>query len=234
VRSQGHTELRSVPRPRPPGGRRAFLASLDASLAVLAADAGFLRQFGGTSAEICGRSIYDLLRPSASPALDGHFTRLTEGRSSHFTEQVVGVRGPDEVFSAELTGVAVHSEATPVVCTVVLRPDEGPPPPPAEDAPRLGREGLSPLGARILEGVAGGASTEQLGARLYLSRQGVEYHVGQMLRQLRVPNRAALVARAHSEGMFAPGVWPPRILPGFVKEPGRRTPVGTAPSPVSS
>ena len=59
----------------------------------------------------------------------------------------------------------------------------------------------------------------------------MEYHVGQMLRQLEVPNRAALVARAHSKGMFAPGVWPPRILPGSVKEFRRRVPATAAQSP---
>lgn len=88
----------------------------------------------------------------------------------------------------------------------------------------------------------------QLAARLYLSRQGVEYHVGLMLRRLKAPNRAALVARAHSMGMLTIGSWPPRVLPEFVKDAdnrrgrGRRTetprrrsaatrPEATAPAP---
>ncbi|WP_246530638.1 response regulator transcription factor [Streptomyces bathyalis] len=231
MRSQGHTEPRSVPRSRSANGRRAHLASLDASLTVIAADVGFLRQFGGTAAEICGRSICDLLRLNASPALDEHFNRLLDGRSSRFTERVVGLCGPHAGFSAGLTGIAVHTEATSVACAVLLRPDDGSPLPHADGVPHQEREALLPLGARILEGVAGGASTEQLASRLYLSRQGVEYHVGQMLRQLEVPNRAALVARAHSKGMFAPGVWPPRILPGSVKQFRRRVPATASQGP---
>ncbi|HEX3785134.1 MAG TPA: LuxR C-terminal-related transcriptional regulator, partial [Pseudonocardiaceae bacterium] len=69
------------------------------------------------------------------------------------------------------------------------------------------------LDARILEGVAAGASTIQLATRLYLSRQGVEYHVGSMLRKLRVSNRAALVSRAYAMGLLVADAWPPRISP---------------------
>ncbi|WP_386021527.1 LuxR C-terminal-related transcriptional regulator [Streptomyces sp. YIM B13518] len=76
---------------------------------------------------------------------------------------------------------------------------------------------LSALDAQVLEGVASGASTVQLASRLYLSRQGIEYRVGQMLRRFEAPNRPALVARAHALGMFAAGQWPPRVLPERVR-----------------
>ncbi len=76
---------------------------------------------------------------------------------------------------------------------------------------------LDALDAQVLEGVAGGESTMQLASRLYLSRQGIEYRVGQMLRRFDAPNRPALVARAHALGMFAPGQWPPHVLPERVK-----------------
>ncbi|MEK8146596.1 LuxR C-terminal-related transcriptional regulator [Streptomyces sp. M10(2022)] len=65
--------------------------------------------------------------------------------------------------------------------------------------------------------MAAGASTMQLAAVLYLSRQGIEYHVGLMLRKLKAPNRAALVARAHSMGMLTVGQWPPRVLPECIR-----------------
>ncbi len=77
---------------------------------------------------------------------------------------------------------------------------------------------LSALDAQVLEGVASGESTAQLASRLYLSRQGIEYRVGQMLRRFDAPNRPALVARAHALGMFAAGQWPPRVLPERVKQ----------------
>jgi DNA-binding CsgD family transcriptional regulator len=65
--------------------------------------------------------------------------------------------------------------------------------------------------ARILEGVASGASSVQLAASLFLSRQGVEYHIGRLLRRFRVPNRTALVGRAYSLGIFDSGSWPPKV-----------------------
>ncbi|MGW7352581.1 LuxR C-terminal-related transcriptional regulator [Streptomyces sp. Z26] len=195
------------------------MASLDSSLTVVAADAAFLRQFGATSAEIFGRNLYELLHPSAPQMLDRHFARLADGRRTHFAERVVGLREGDKVFSAEMTGVAVQSVGNSLSCVMILRPDDGPVDvPETAAAARRNKAVFSHLDARILEGVASGSSTVQLAARLYLSRQGVEYHVGLMLRRMKVPNRAALVARAHSMGMLTVGSWPPRVLPDFVKD----------------
>jgi DNA-binding CsgD family transcriptional regulator len=80
-----------------------------------------------------------------------------------------------------------------------------------------GRTRLSVLDARILEGVAAGISTVDMATKLYLSRQGVEYHVSSMLRRLRAPNRAALVSRAYSLGVLSVGSWPPKVLPDCVR-----------------
>lgn len=70
--------------------------------------------------------------------------------------------------------------------------------------------------ACILEGIASGASSVQLAASLFLSRQGVEYHIGRLLRRFRVPNRTALVGRAYSLGIFDSGSWPPKVRREFV------------------
>ncbi len=78
-------------------------------------------------------------------------------------------------------------------------------------------ERLTALDACILEGIAAGASTAELASALYLSRQGVEYHIGLMLRQFQAPNRAALVSRAHSLGVLSVGTWPPRVTAEFVE-----------------
>ncbi|WP_329025645.1 LuxR C-terminal-related transcriptional regulator [Streptomyces sp. NBC_00690] len=77
---------------------------------------------------------------------------------------------------------------------------------------------LAKLDVRILEGVAVGTSTVQLASLLHLSRQGVEYRIGLMLRQFQVANRAALVSRAHSLGVLSVGAWPPRVLPAFLEQ----------------
>lgn len=70
---------------------------------------------------------------------------------------------------------------------------------------------LSDLDLKIIEGVAAGASTKHLSAELYLSKQGVEYHVSSMLRKLGVPNRAALVAKAYELDILDARCWPPRL-----------------------
>nr|MDT0659796.1 LuxR C-terminal-related transcriptional regulator [Micromonospora sp. DSM 115978] len=70
--------------------------------------------------------------------------------------------------------------------------------------------------AAVLEGAASGASSVQLAASLFLSRQGVEYYIGRLLRKFRVPNRTALVGRAYSMGIFESGSWPPKVRREFV------------------
>jgi DNA-binding CsgD family transcriptional regulator len=192
------------------------MASLDSGLTIEAANADFFRSFARSSTEICGRSIYDVLHPSARNILPKHFTQLSNGHGSRFVEQVVAMRGNDHVFSAELTGIAVRGEGDDISGVVVLvSPDDEASK--AREKPSQPKAMLTPLDARILEGVATGASTVQLAARLYLSRQGVEYHVGLMLRRFKAPNRAALVSRAYSMGVLTVGNWPPRAVPDFVK-----------------
>ncbi|WP_345582937.1 PAS domain-containing protein [Streptomyces prasinosporus] len=186
---------------------------------VTAAEPEFARQFGLSAAGMRGQRLLDLLHSRVPNRLREQFTALSEGRRRRFTERVTGRNGNGRVFSAEVTGTAVRSPSGEIVgLVVVLRP--------VADARRPERAGgagesagpvLSVLDAQVLEGVAGGESTVQLASRLYLSRQGIEYRVGQMLRRFDAPNRPALVARAHALGMFAAGQWPPRVLPERVR-----------------
>ncbi|MET9114428.1 LuxR C-terminal-related transcriptional regulator [Streptomyces longwoodensis] len=133
-------------------------------------------------------------------------------------------------FHADMTAIAVRGLAGGTSGAVVLlhhpaaaapgpaAPAPAPMAPPPATRP-VTHEGplLSALDAQVLEGVARGESTVQLASRLYLSRQGIEYRIGQMLRRFDTPNRPALVSRAHALGMFAAGQWPPRVLPERVK-----------------
>ncbi|MDI5962993.1 LuxR C-terminal-related transcriptional regulator [Streptantibioticus silvisoli] len=197
--------------------RHTYTANLDPELNVTSADPDFYRQFGRTASDICGRSLYDLLHPSAPAVIGRHFTRLAERRCNRFVERMVGLNG-ENPFSGELIGIAVHQSTDRLAGIVVMvQPDEEATDPASDESLGHRKPILSKLDALVLEGVASGASTVQLAARLYLSRQGVEYHVGLMLRKLKAPNRAALVARAHSMGMLTVGHWPPRVLPEFVK-----------------
>ncbi|MFF9060925.1 PAS domain-containing protein [Streptomyces sp. NPDC014882] len=186
---------------------------------IRGADPEFARQFGASAHDMCGSGLLDLLRTPDPARLREQFAALASGRRRQFTEKVTGHDGSGRTFSAEVTVTAVDGPSGEVASLLVLlrrtgdarRPGKG-------RAPALsGGPVLSALDAQVLEGVAAGESTAQLASRLYLSRQGIEYRVGQMLRRFDAPNRPALVARAHALGMFAVGQWPPRVLPERVK-----------------
>jgi len=192
------------------------MASLNSSLNIEAANASFFRNFDRPSTEVCGRSIYNLLHPTARELLPNHFSYLLNGDGNRFVERVVAMRGDDRVFSAEITGIAVHGEGDDMSGVVVLVSPDDEVVDGSETVSRT-KPILTPLDARILEGVAAGVSTVQMAARLYLSRQGVEYHVGLMLRRFKAPNRAALVSRAYSMGVLTVGSWPPKAVLDFVE-----------------
>ncbi|WP_229821172.1 MULTISPECIES: LuxR C-terminal-related transcriptional regulator [Streptomyces] len=166
-----------------------------------------------------GRGIHEFLPTMSLPALRKRFAGLSEGRSDRFTERVIGRDRAGRTFSAELTGISVKGTAgKPVGIVVLLRPDDdtgGTVTVDAEPAVSV-RRTLSKLDAQVLEGVASGASTVQLATRLYMSRQGVEYRVGLLLRKFQAPNRPALVARAHGAGLLTVGQWPPRVPPELI------------------
>ncbi|WP_235882623.1 PAS domain-containing protein [Streptomyces apricus] len=189
-----------------------------ADLTVRAADPAFARRFGLDTDEIRGSSLLDLLRSTVPARLEEHFAALSSGRRRRFTEKVTGRDGAGLAFSAQLTGTAVRRPSGEIAGVVVLLHHTGGTRRNEAEPVSAGGPVLSALDAQVLEGVAGGESTVQLASRLYLSRQGIEYRVGQMLRRFDAPNRPALVARAHALGMFAVGQWPPRVLPERVRQ----------------
>jgi DNA-binding CsgD family transcriptional regulator len=192
------------------------MASLNSRLNIESANESFFKNFDRTSAEVCGRSIYDLLHPSVRALLSSHFSYLLNGYGSRFGERVVAMRGNGRVFSAEMAGIAVQGEDDGRSGVVVLVSPDDEVGDSWENNSRV-KSILTPLDAHILEGVAAGVSTVRMAAGLYLSRQGVEYHVGLMLRRFKAPNRAALVSRAYAMGVLTVGSWPPRVVPDFVK-----------------
>jgi PAS domain S-box-containing protein len=196
------------------------MASLGTDLRIRDANPDFVRLFERRSEGVVGRSFFELLHPGSHPVVRRHFERLTDGRRTSFTDRMVALRPCSTVFTGEMTGVAVRRGAQRAAAVMVLvrpeKPSAGTGAAGTETVANRGRL-LSELDAKILEGIATGMSTVQLAARLYLSRQGVEYHVSTMLRRLKVPNRAALVSRAYATGVLGLGAWPPRVLPEAIK-----------------
>jgi DNA-binding CsgD family transcriptional regulator len=212
------------------------LVHLDSGLTVLAADSLFARRYGDSGASPYGRHLFALLQPSPAHALDRQFSLLATGDQDSFTEHVIALQNDGVPLPVDITGTVARN-ADPglpsVSYLVAVRPVEEVDPP-TSSRPHAGTL-LSPLHARILEGIAGGASNIQLAARLHLSRQGIDYHVGRLLRQLRAPNRAALVARAHSFGMLTVGAWPPHVPQHFIHAESTTVPPTTGrPGPASA
>jgi PAS domain S-box-containing protein len=186
------------------------MAHVDPGLQVQDANEQFSRDLGWATETVIGRPLFDFLHHGAQLGLRRQLARLTRGRCERVTERVLGVRSGECLLPAQLTAVAVRQGSL----VVMLQWEE------AEVGTgelTIRRKMLSELDARILEGVAMGMSAASLATKLYLSRQGVEYHVGTMLRKLRASNRAVMVSRAYSMGVLRAGSWPPQVEPSFIK-----------------
>lgn len=191
------------------------IASLDLDLRVQEANADFFGQFGLRPSEAYGQNFADLLHPSVAEHLRRQLAKLVAGKRTRFCDHLVAVRANGTAFSGDLTGILSHGQGgRPEAVIVLVRPEHT-----HRDTQVVVERGkvLTELDARILEGVAAGVSTVQLANQLYLSRQGVEYHVSAMLRRLKAVNRPALVSRAYALGILSVGSWPPRVLPEYVK-----------------
>ncbi len=197
-------------------GSHTSVACLDPSLTIQQVNQEFDRRFGTPLEDLCGRPFCDLVHPSVQQPLKQQFARMLEGKRHRFATEVITV-GADTTHTLPLTAVAVRGGHLPDVAAilVMLPPADGDSTDSGVVVPR--KKLLSEVDARILEGIAAGVSTVPLASRLYLSRQGVEYHVSGLLRKLKVPNRAALVSRAYSMGVLKVGTWPPKVVEDFVK-----------------
>ena len=75
---------------------------------------------------------------------------------------------------------------------------------------------ITPAELRVLQLVALGLTSREIAETLWVSRQTVTYHIGNLFMKLRADTRAGLVARAYAMGILSPGHWPPAIDPGYV------------------
>jgi DNA-binding CsgD family transcriptional regulator len=191
------------------------VANLDANLRLLEANDDFLNRLGRSASEVYGQQFGDFIHSSVRDVIMGHLGRLADGSRLRFNARFVGVRWSSTRFSGRMTGLAVRGDDGKVATIVLLiNPDLGVEP---LWSSAKKRRPLSELDALVLEGVAAGSSTVQLAARLYLSRQGVEYHVGAMLRRFKCANRSALVAKAYTQGILTMGQWPPKVTAEYVR-----------------
>jgi DNA-binding CsgD family transcriptional regulator len=190
------------------------IVSLDSKLRVREVSAGFLHQFEKTPDEVYGCEFGEFLHPRVRRLIERQLGWLSAGRCDRSSMRFMGVRATGAMFSGVLIGIALRSGDGIGTVMVWVKPDmirAGP-----TSSPQR-KNMLSTLDAQVLEGVAAGLSTLQLADLLYLSRQGVEYHVGAMLRRFKVPNRAALASKAYAQGILNIGQWPPRVSPAYIR-----------------
>jgi PAS domain S-box-containing protein len=190
------------------------LAVLDPHLRVRSVNSAFSAQCGWRHDEIKDRGFAEFLHPSVRQSILRQFSRLVQGQQARVVSRSIAMWFHDTAVSGKLTAYPIQ-DGTGKVKMVLVQST----PVDAEESPApVGSQWkLTPLAAKILEGVAAGDPTVRLAAKLFLSRQGIEYHVSILLRQFRVPNRTALAAKAYSMGMFSLGAWPPKVLPDYIR-----------------
>jgi DNA-binding CsgD family transcriptional regulator len=211
----------SVPQPVAVEGRETCVAHLDRDMRVWGASDDFLSRLGISSGDVWRRHFGDFLHPSVRSVVLGQLGRLAEGTRRRVTTQFLGTEqfmGTDATptwLSGRMTGILIQDGAGGTRSIVALVHPDRPQAPPARPGQR--KKLLSELDAKVLEGVAAGCSTVQMATKLFLSRQGVEYHVGAMLRRFKCSNRSALVAKAFAQGVLTVGQWPPRVVSDYVR-----------------
>ncbi|MEB3961684.1 PAS domain-containing protein [Streptomyces kunmingensis] len=191
------------------------LAILDPTLRVRSVNSAFSAQCGRYPDEICERSFADFLHPSVRQYVLRQFGRLVQGHHAPLVSRSIAMWFHDTAVAGKLTAFPVADSSGRIKMILAqFTPEET-----ADERQELvgAQRKLTALTAKVLEGVAAGDPTVRLAAKLFLSRQGIEYHVSILLRQFKVPNRTALAAKAYSMGMFSIGCWPPRILPEYIR-----------------
>lgn len=195
------------------------LAILEPTLRVRSVNRAFSAQCGRHHDEICERGFAEFVHPSVRPYVLRQFGRLVQGYHARLVGRSITMWFDETAVSGKLAAFPVEDAAGKVKMILVqFTPEEA-----ADNHQALvgSQWRLTPLTAKVLEGVAAGDPTVRLAAKLFLSRQGIEYHVSLLLRQFKVPNRTALAAKAYSMGMFSIGCWPPKVLPDYIR-PGRQ------------
>jgi DNA-binding CsgD family transcriptional regulator len=81
---------------------------------------------------------------------------------------------------------------------------------------------LSSREAEVLALVAEGLATADIAGALFMSRQAVTYHLGNLFGKFSCGNRAGLVSRAYVLGFLDPTSWPPHVASRAISSASRR------------
>ncbi|WP_406131739.1 PAS domain S-box protein [Streptomyces sp. NBC_00989] len=188
------------------------VAVCDVYGSVQVANPAMAAECGTTPGRLRGRDVLDLFQPQES----GQVERIAQAlRLRHRSRYQVSVRwrapnGADRHGELTADPVSDTVEETPALLVMLRVRGEGEPRDggPGPDAPAQ----VTPIEARILALLAGGATTARAARETGLTTDGVTYHLRRLSARWDAANRTELVARAYALGVLTPGVWPP--VPG--------------------
>ncbi|TXS43433.1 PAS domain S-box protein [Streptomyces sp. uw30] len=181
------------------------VAVCDVYGAVQLANPAMAAECGTTPGRLRGRDVLELFRPQEATQVK----RIVEAlRLRHRSRYQVSVRwrAPDGAERyGELTADPVSDtvEETPALLVMLRVLGE------REPSPESPPTRVTPMEARILALLAGGATTARAARETDLTVDGVNYHLRRLSARWSAANRTELVARAYALGVLAPGVWPP-------------------------
>lgn len=180
------------------------VAVCDVYGAVLLANPAMATECGTTPGRLRGRDVLELFRPQEATQVE----RIAEAlRLRHRSRYQVSVcwRAPGGVERfGELTADPVSDSVDETPTLLVMLRMLGELERPAVDPVRV-----TPVEARILALLAGGATTARAARETGLTSDGVTYHLRRLSARWGAGNRTEMVARAYALGVLAPGVWPP-------------------------
>ncbi|MFM9443013.1 PAS domain-containing protein [Streptomyces acidiscabies] len=181
------------------------VAVCDVYGAVLLANPAMATACGSTPGRLKGLDVLDLFRPVEAVQVERIAQALRLRHRSRYQVSVRWGTPGGRVRHGELTADPVSDGVgmTPALL-VMLRVlgEETPPCTPPSEA-------VTPVEARILALLAGGATTARAARETGLTPDGVSYHLRRLSARWGAANRTELVARAYAEGVLATGVWPP-------------------------
>lgn len=182
------------------------MAVVDAEGRILWASPSFLHYFSGALANAVGGDLSDLFHPGVKNHLESLLNEVLEGRRTRFSEEVTMLRRGGECVSGNLVGVEGSGFEGGPGLLALWQPNRSW----AANGNDLNKKiAMSEMGRRILEGVARGLSTAKLASQLYMSKNGIAYHLGELMREFQADNRTELVSKAYSVGLLKVGTWPP-------------------------
>ncbi|MFG2796489.1 PAS domain S-box protein [Streptomyces pseudovenezuelae] len=185
------------------------VAVCDVYGAVLLANPAMAAECGTTPGRLRGGNVLEVFRPQEATQVE----RIAEAlRLRHRSRYQVSVcwRAPGgaERFG-ELTADPVSDTVEETPSLLVMLRVEGE----REHSPAVPAR-VAPVEGRILELLAGGATTARAARETGLTTDGVTYHLRRLSARWGAGNRTELVARAYALGVLTTGVWPPVASPG--------------------